>query len=984
MYLQCHSYYSLRYGTISEEELVDLAIAKGYSFAALTDINNSAAVLSFVKYCQKKNIPPIVGIDCRDRNSKGYVGIARSTQGFYNLNQFVSEVQASKKGYPKYAPDLDEVSFIYPFTQVQIENLQIKLPNHYIGVSIKDLNRLRFSKLIESKERLVFLSPVSFRSKRDFNTHRLLRTIDNNTLLSKLAVEEQGDIDHQMLDIGELKKAVNDLDFLLEQTAELSKQCSFEYPFDPKLPSQNQQLFGNNQEEDERLLRRLCHEGIEYRYPNKKPKELHARLAKELQLICEKSFTTYFLINWDLTREARKRGFFYVGRGSGANSLVAYLLRITDVDPIELNLYFERFINKYRSSPPDFDIDFSWRERDQMIQYLFERYPNVCLLGAYVTFQKRAVIREIGKVFGLSKEEIDALVANTKPLGRNKESDELQRLVLHYSKFIEGLPNHFSIHAGGMLITEKPAHYYATTFFPPKGFRTIHLDMHIAEDARLHKFDILSQRGLSKIADALKLIEQNQNKQVDIHQIETFKNDTIINELLARGDCMGCFYIESPAMRMLLQKLKVSNYLSLVAASSIIRPGVSQSGMMNEYILRHQNPKKVHQRANPVLLNIMPETYGVMVYQEDVIKVAHYYGGLSLAEADVLRRGMSGKSRSKAEFDRIKAQFFENGNQKGYREEEVSEVWRQIESFAGYAFAKGHSASYAVESYQSLFLRTYYPLEYLTAVINNGGGFYGIEFYLKEAVRLGARVHTPCINKSHIQHTIIKDELYLGFTSLKELEERSIIKIVEARTRGEFQSLFDFIDRVPIGSSQIELLIRAGAFSFTNENKHSLLWQASGLKNSKPRTFQPKLFASEQKGVSLTHLKESAIERTYELWELLGFPLSTTFELLKTQIQGVTADQLKHHDRKAVRILGYLVTVKNTRTKNGKIMQFATYLDVNGVVFYTTSFPEIAQKYPVLSKGIYLIEGLVCTEFGFRSIEVKRKERCEYVSNTSC
>lgn len=983
MYLQCHSYYSLRYGTISEEELVDLAIAKGYSFAALTDINNSAAVLSFVKYCQKKNIPPIVGIDCRDRNSKGYVGIARSAQGFYNLNQFVSEVQASKKGYPKYAPDLDEVSFIYPFTQVQIENLQITLPNHYIGVSIKDLNRLRFSKLIENKERLVFLSPVSFRSKRDFNTHRLLRAIDNNTLLSKLAVEEQGDIDHQMLDINELKKAVNDLDFLLEQTTKLSKQCSFGYPFDPRLPSENQQLFGKNQKEDESLLRRLCQEGITYRYPNEKPKELHARLAKELQLICEKSFTTYFLINWDLTREARKRGFFYVGRGSGANSLVAYLLRITDVDPIELNLYFERFINKYRSSPPDFDIDFSWRERNQMIQYLFERYPNVCLLGAYVTFQKRAVIREIGKVFGLSKEEIDALVAHTKPLGRNKESDELQRLVLHYSQFIEGLPNHFSIHAGGMLITEKPIHYYATTFFPPKGFRTIHLDMHIAEDARLHKFDILSQRGLSKIADALKLIEQNQNKQVDIHQIEAFKNDTTINELLARGDCMGCFYVESPAMRMLLQKLKVNNYLSLVAASSIIRPGVSQSGMMNEYILRHQNSEKVHQRANPVLLNIMPETYGVMVYQEDVIKVAHYYGGLSLAEADVLRRGMSGKSRSKAEFNRIKAQFFENSNQKGYREEEVSEVWRQIESFAGYAFAKGHSASYAVESYQSLFLRAYYPLEYLTAVINNGGGFYGIEFYLKEAVRLGARLHTPCINKSSLQHTIIKNELYLGFIALKELEERSVIKIVEARTQGKFKNLLDFIDRVAIGNSQIELLIRAGAFSFTNENKHSLLWQALGLKNSKQRTFQPKLFASEQKGVSLTHLKESAVERTYELWELLGFPLSMTFELLKTPIHGVTANQLEHYDRKAVRILGYLVTVKNTRTKSGKIMQFATYLDINGAIFDTTSFPEIAQKYPVLSKGIYLIEGVVCTEFGFRSIEVKRKERCEYVNNTS-
>ena len=266
------------------------------------------------------------------------------------------------------------------------------------------------------------------------------------------------------------------------------------------------------------------------------------------------------------------------------------------------------------------------------------------------------------------------------------------------------------------MIAEKSIHYHTGTFLPPKGFATTQFDMVVAEDIGLHKFDILSQRGLSKIQDALHIVRKNKPEDIllDIRNLQAFKQDEKIKSILRNGRAMGCFYVESPAMRMLLKKLKVDTYLGLVAASSIIRPGVSNSGMMREYIVRFTDPER-RQAAHPVLLDIMPDTFGVMVYQEDVIKVAHYFAVLSLGEADVLRRGMSGKFRSREEFKNVENQYFENCKARGYSLELAQDIWRQIESFAGYAFAKGHSASYAVESYQSLYLKAHYPLEYMVA-----------------------------------------------------------------------------------------------------------------------------------------------------------------------------------------------------------------------------------------------------------------------------
>src|SRR5690606_8952125 len=394
--------------------------------------------------------------------------------------------------------------------------------------------------------------------------------------------------------------------------------------------------------------------------------------------------------------------------------LVAYLIGITDVDPVELNLYFERFINPFRASPPDFDIDFSTWDRDEIREYIFKRHEHVALLGTYNTFKYRAAIRELGKVFGLPKEEIDRLA-----LGRfmNQALDELSKLVLKYATYIHGMPNYIGVHPSGILILDAPAHCFSATSLPPIGFPTVQFDMIIAEDVGIFKFDILGQRGLAKIKEAVSIVKQNRPEAFlrDLEEVEVLKRDPNINCLLSQGRAIGAYYVESPAMRGLMKKLGTHDYLGLVAASSVIRPGVSSSGMKDEYIRREQDPQR-RKQANPILLEIMPETHGIMVYQEDVLKVAHLFAGLDLGEADVLRRGMSGKFRSREEFQAVRTKFFANCEERGHDAALTNMVWEQIESFAGYAFAKGHSASYAVESYQSLYLKCYFPLEFMVAV----------------------------------------------------------------------------------------------------------------------------------------------------------------------------------------------------------------------------------------------------------------------------
>ncbi|PKV64491.1 DNA polymerase III alpha subunit [Polaribacter sp. Hel1_33_96] len=985
MYINCHSYYSLRYGTFSEIELLQLAVANNIKTIALTDINNTSACLNFIQQAKKHAIKPVVGVDFRNGNTQQFVAIAKNNTGFKNINSYLSSFLETKTIIPDIPTYLDEVFIIYPFEKALELNLTSFAENEFIGVSIAEINKLRFSYLKKYEDKIVIQQQVTIRNKRDFNAHRLLRAIANNTLLSKLPKTEECLVTDTMHTATSLQEYFKEFTFIIANTKALLQSCSISFGYDIDRKNQNLQLYCNSFKEDYESLVRLCNNNIYKRYPNPTQK-VHARLQKELKVIVKLKFVSFFLINYDIIHYAKKNNFFHVGRGSGANSIVAYIIGITDVDPIELDLYFERFINPFRASPPDFDIDFSWKDRNTVTQYIFNRFDNVALLATYNTFKYRAIVRELGKVFGLPKEEIDKLSKG----GPQNKLDELSKLVLKYGKLIEGFPNYVSVHSAGILILDKPIHYYSATSLPPKGFATVQFDMNIADDVGVFKFDILGQRGLAKIKDALQIIKENNPDapEIDITDVESFKKDKNINNLLKTGGAIGAYYVESPAMRGLMQKLQTQDYLGLVAASSIIRPGVSGSVMKEEFIKRHRFPEK-RKEAHPILLEIMPETYGIMVYQEDVMKVANKFADLTLGEADVLRRGMSGKYRSVKEFKAVEDKFISNCRKKGHEDKLIFEVWNQIKSFAGYAFAKGHSASYAVESYQSLFLKCYYPIEFMTAVLNNGGGFYSTEHYIHEAKMCGATIALPCINKSDHANRIKEKTIYLGFGYLKNLEHLLVQRfLTERQLYGPFLSLDNFIDRIAISIEQLSVLIRIDAFRFTKKPKTKLLWEAT-FKLHKTKTQkveqQVKLFRLQHQNFEIPKLNSHWLENVYDEIALLGFTIHNYFSLVtEAFLPHIKAKEMALFTNQNVLLYGQLVATRFNKTSQGKLMRLSTFIDADGNYFDAVHFTDVVQLYPINGMGIYGCYGKITNRFGFCSMNVLTSKKMSIASDPRC
>jgi DNA-directed DNA polymerase III PolC len=961
--LNCHSWFSLRYGTLAPDVLIDTLMSLGYESAAITDINTTSGCLDFVRLAKEKGFHPVVGVEFRSAGSVLYVALAKNNDGFEAINRLLSAHLTDAEDLPSEAPEWPDAYVIYPMRNIPDRPLR---DDEFVGLSIADLKRI---KPIDPKHRnrVVILQPFSFVNKQGFNVHRLLRAIDHNTVLSKLDPALCASLDQCFCERRDLIAAFSSHPEVISRSMQLLANCHVDFEFGK---SKNKKTFTGSAAQDKRLLEQLTMDGLVYRF-GKKNKEALRRVKHELGVIDKLGFTSYFLITEDLVRYARHRGFFHVGRGSGANSIAAYCLRITDVDPIELDLYFERFINPHRTSPPDFDLDFSWRDRDEVLNYMFQRYgrEHTALMATYTTFQRRAVVRELGKVFGLPKGEIDVLsgLREIPPDG-----DHIAKLVFRYGALIHDFPNHLGIHAGGVLISESPIFRYTATQLPPKGFPITQFDMYVAEEVGLYKYDILSQRGLGHIRDAVDLVLENKQISIDIHRVSDFKKDVAIKELIRTGRSMGCFYVESPAMRMLLSKLKCEDYITLVAASSIIRPGVARSGMMREYIHRFHHPDSF-QYIHPKMEEILKETYGVMVYQEDVIKVSHQFAGLDPADADILRRGMSGKFRSAKAFQLVADKFTSNCQELGYPEHIYTEVWRQMESFSGYSFSKAHSASFAVESFQSLFLKAHYPLEFMTAVLNNFGGFYRTQDYVHEARMLGATIEAPCVNRSIHLNSIHGNSIFLGFVLLNQLEHRSAELIVERReSDGDYLGLADFVSRVPIGLEQVIILIRIGAFRFTEKSKKELLWDAHLLLNKQAaKSERPVgLFVAEEPDFEFPALADSFIEDAYDEIEILGFSLCSPFDMM----EGIHEDTVLSKDLstllgKQVKMLGAVVAVKETRTIKGDKMNFATFVDRDGYFFDSTHFPQVVQRCPFRGRGIYLIHGKVAEEFGYFSLE---------------
>ncbi len=983
MYFNCHSWFSFKYGTLSIENLFEEAKRCGVRKLILTDINNTSGYIELMRMIKERSaeykLVVALGIEFRKDNKLLYVAIAKNNAGFEELNAFLSYHNNEDIPLSGRAPDFANAMVIYPWQYWRNRDPLELRPFEFLGVRHTELNFLKVLPTAGGMSKLVAWHPVTFKGKTGHNIHRLLRAVALNTLLSKLPPHEQADISEEMLPLAELKDKFKDFPELVAHAEQLVDECSIQFTLGT---DKNRRTFTGSLGADLALLRTKAWEGFCRRY-NPDDEVMLERFERELNIIFGRKFVSYYLIANEIIQYAKSKNYPYVGRGSGANSMIAYCLEITNVDPMELDLYFERFLNPDRTSPPDFDMDFSWKDRDDITRFIFERFGtrHTALLGTHTTYQNRSVIRELGKVFGLPKSEIDALVSYPQQL---KNKDHITRLIFKYAEKIHSMPANLSIHAGGILITEEPIYAYSATDLPPKGYPVVHFEMHNAEDMGIYKFDVLSQRGLGHIQEAVQIVRRNRGVEEDSNRFRDFKKDPAIKELLMKGKTMGCFYVESPAMRSLLGKLECNDYITLVAASSIIRPGVARSGMMRTYIERHHRVKnqQSYEVIHPVMDELMKETYGVMVYQEDVIKVAHHFAGLTLSEADILRRGMSGKFRSRAEFQRVEERFFENCRKKGYPEEISARVWYEIESFSGYSFSKGHSASYAVESYQSLFLKAHYPLEFMVAVINNFGGFYHTEFYFHEARMAGATIQAPCVNVSENLTHIRGTDIYIGFIHIKSLPQK-LANIIpsERENHGSFKSLDDFVRRIPVHLEPLRILIRMGAFRFTGKSKQQLMWEAMlYFGEKKSATYSHDLFNAEPSNIPLPVLLREQFEDAFDELELIGFPLCDPFDLLEGEDRGdAVASDLMNRLGKRVVIYGYLITIKYTSTKNRELMYFGTFYDRKGEVFDTVHFPQTSKKHPFRGRGFYQIKGKVVEDFGVPSVEVGYMEKMPMV-----
>jgi len=757
------------------------------------------------------------------------------------------------------------------------------------------------------------------------------------------------------------------------------------------------------------FLRQLCDEGLAARLGEGAGEEARAALARELDVIRRLDLTEYFLVCWDLVRFARAHGMPCLGRGSAANSLVSYCLYITHVNPLAHHMFFERFLNLERDTFPDFDIDFGTDDREVVLDYIFERYgrDHVAMICTYSTMHARSAMREVAKALGVGLGEIDAVVKRLPsfvsarevreriardPARRGLDLDrEPFKTILEIATRIAEFPRHLATHPCGLVIAPEPITDIVPLQRGDKGLEITHWDMNALEDAGLIKIDILGQKGLEVISDTIRQVEANDGLRIDPEAID-YLGDDKGRDLLRLGRTEGCFYIESPIMMELLAQARCDDFEVLTALSSIIRPGVSNYGGKRQYLERHlglQEPTVLHPSLEPVLR----DTHGCLIYQEQVIQVAQVIAGMTLTEADGLRKCMS-KKRHWERMETYRERFFAGARRNGVPEEVAAEIYRQIDSFAGYAFCKAHSASFALESFASAYWKAHHPAEFMAAVLTNQGGYYTPMEYAEEARRLGLRLLPPCVNESRKEFWGERSEVRVGLMQVRGLSEETIAAILAARhAGGPCPDLGDFLRRVRPTRAEAAALARCGAMSVFGASRPRLLWElelraaaAAGVHATGTAA------ASSPAGGGDLHLDagpETVGQLVAQLPELPDYDLHdrlrAEIEILEMTLEAhpfalfaealervrrlrpvVPSDELRRREGEEVYLLGWKVTAKRTTTVDDEPMCFVTFCDERGR-FEASFFPEVYARSAlelVRGMGPFLLKGRVETSFG--------------------
>jgi len=989
--LTVRSHYSLMWGVPSIRRLCRAARQMGYDRLALTDTDNLYGLWPFLKACRQEGLRPMIGAEVTDPGSgQRAVCLVENDTGYRNLCRLLTRRHCDA------AFDLGgTLPTLARGLVVLTRDADLLQQWHTAGVYVAAAlprrplpsgHRLcRTAKTL--KVPLVATPGSFFLTPADARIHRLLRAIDGNTSLTRLAPQEVAPPDAWLAAPGEYRSRFASCPAALRATHALAERLAFRGPqFGLVMPSRCEPS-GRSAAE---ALHAAAYAGAIRRYGNELPETVVNRLEHELQTIATMGFSDYFLIVRDIVARSPRT----CGRGSGAASLVAYCLAITNVCPLKHNLYFERFLNPGRTDPPDIDVDFAWDERDDVLQAVLDRHRgHAALVANHVSFRPRMALREIARVFGLTDGEIGRVAKRLPRFWRATETDSelLEHLrqhpaartltfpppwpeIMQAAQQIVGLPRHLSVHPGGVVITPAPIDTYVPVEQAPKGVPIIQWEKDATEEAGLVKIDLLGNRSLGVIRDTVQNLRAN-NMPFDELRWEP-EDDFATQEAVAQGHTMGCFYIESPAMRLLQQKAGVGDFEHLVIHSSIIRPAANE--FIREYL------RRLHGGAwdpiHPLLAEVLDETFGIMVYQEDVSRAAVALAGFSHAEADGLRKILSKKDRRHHLRD-WRARFFAGARNRGVAMDRIEAVWDMIMSFSGYSFCKPHSASYARVSFQAAYLKVHFPAEFMAAVISNRGGFYSTFAYVSEARRMGLTILPPAVGASDIHWLGNGNTLRVGLLAIKNLATATQKRIVAQRRQGAYTGLDDFLDRTRPDEAEARALIQCGALdAFAPEGRRAaLLWHLARWQRTAAHPVERRLpFTGEMAAAPCPPLPpDDERRRLRHEFAVLGFlcdrhPIELYAETLGP-LGRVKIEQLGRFVSRRVRVIGWLITGKVVRTQKGDAMQFLTFEDESGRV-ETTFFPRAYRRFCHLLdyNRPYVLHGEVDQDWGAITLTVDR------------
>ncbi|WP_138160532.1 DNA polymerase III subunit alpha [Peptoniphilus catoniae] len=1040
--LHVHSEYSLLDGSARIEELAERTKELGMDAVALTDHGNMYGAIAFYKACKKVGVKPILGCEVyisdgdytkfdKDMQRFHLILLAENNEGFLNLMKIVSE--GFVKGY-YYKPRVDKdvlrryskgiiASSACLGGEVQRKLLyndyegakraalsyrEIFGPNNFFlelqDHGILDQKRVNKQLVILSDQLgidLIATNDVHYLKREDAKAHDVLLCIQTGTIVNASKRMRFPSDEFYLKGPDEMYEIFSANPEALENTKIIADRCNVDIEFhNLHLPHFKLQEGYTNVS----YLRHLVEEGLKQRYKEVSGK-IRERVEFELNTIITMGYTDYFLIVWDFINYAKSKGIMVgPGRGSAAGSIVSYALRITDVDPMEFNLLFERFLNPERVSMPDIDIDFCYERREEVIDYVIDKYgkDNVAQIVTFGTLGARGAIRDVGRALDIGYGKVDyiakqvpnelnmtiekALDVSSNLKKEYESNDEIRELIDTAIK-VEGLPRHTSTHAAGVVISKD-----ALTNYVPltrnKDIIATQFNMTELEELGLLKMDFLGLRTLTVIRDALFLIKKIHGKEIDFSSMKL--NDKKVLEMFAKAETLGVFQFESAGMRAFLKELKPDAFEDLVAANALFRPG--PMNQIPKFVESKHNPKKISY-IHPALEEILASTYGCIVYQEQVMQIVQKIGGYSLGRADLVRRAMSKKKMSVMEEERQNFIYGKRENGKlickgaianGVDEKSAGEIYDLMIDFANYAFNKSHSVAYSVVAYWTAYLKYYYPKEFMAAQISSQmGNVSQVSLYIEECARLGIGILPPDINKSYEKFTVEDGKIRFGLKGVKNLSSNLISAIVEVRKNGRFKSLSDFIERVAkndaraLNKRSIEYLIKSGALDGLGGNRAQYLAAyekiidncLSNARNNIQGQFS--LFDTiENKNEILPELKDfnqrAKLEMEREILGIYvsGHPLDSYRDFIASS-GGDNINEINERYREGgfnrdyyVKIVGILKNKKTMITKNKKIMAFAKLEDLYGeieLIIFPNTYEKAFDK--LVDDSIVLIEG---------------------------